>query len=734
MYTMQISTRTGTAILFVCSLLIGGVNFRAQGTGAGTWKQMGPGGGIVDALLSVSGAHAALYAGTMGGGIFKKTDAGSTWVAMNSGIKDLRVTDLAVSPKREKRIYAGTLFGGLFLSDNGGFSWMPLGPLNVTEVDAVAVGASSPPGVIVEGRTKNGTDRLLISADGGASWQPPTVGPGWLYSIAASVSQHHVFYGGGDGFVWRSTDGGETWSTTSYQGPAVQAILCVDSSGQEAILAGCSQGGVQLSRDGGATWASSSGFPSDANIQCLAVNSNTQNVLLAGVSGPDGGLYRSSDGGVTWSPCTSPGDPDILSVAADPFGTGALYVGTGEFSLDGARGIDRWFYADGGGGLFETTDSGATWQPLNQGLHASFVQSLASTGGSSPILDAATLGGGLFQSIDGGGSWAPIGDGTLPRDIHSVVLDPRSTAVLYVGSGEFYESGDGGRNWRISDSGMGSKPDITAIAQVASSPEDLYAADDASGYLFRSEDGGQSWLATVPWPGLSAGYSQVATSSQDPLKVWTIINSALFKSEDGGLAWRTVGLPTGSPGVWCLAVAPSDDQTLYVGMNSWYCLCSRDGGSTWTALFSGPSTVSSIAVDPADPNTVYAASWGEGIFMTTDGGESWTSIGMGMESFFVQTLYIDPSGKVLYAATSGDGVWEIALHPGQVAATMLSSVSRGSAPFHLTLHGSGFQPDAKVYIGSMPAAWKLICVASKSKIVVKGGKALRAQFPPGTTL
>jgi photosystem II stability/assembly factor-like uncharacterized protein len=76
--------------------------------------------------------------------------------------------------------------------------------------------------------------------------------------------------------------------------------------------------------------------------------------------------------------------------------------------------------------------------------------------------------------------------------------------------------------------------------------------------------------------------------------------------------------------------------------------------------------VRSIVIDPANPKTIYAADFSSGIYMSTDGGMNWQMINDGLSTRAVSALAISRSGKVLYAATSGEGVFRLALEPADL--------------------------------------------------------------------
>ncbi|MBI1922622.1 hypothetical protein HYR99_00075 [Candidatus Poribacteria bacterium] len=91
--------------------------------GVGEWTPIGPEGGWVEAL-AVTPNGSLLYAGTgSGGGVFRSTDGGNSWTAVNSGLTDVDVRALAICPDTPTTMYAGTNAGGVFRSTDGGDHW-----------------------------------------------------------------------------------------------------------------------------------------------------------------------------------------------------------------------------------------------------------------------------------------------------------------------------------------------------------------------------------------------------------------------------------------------------------------------------------------------------------------------------------------------------------------------------------------------------------------------------------
>src|ERR1700693_2047326 len=106
--------------LFILAWMMAGQSF----AGHDRWARNGPEGGYILALAVNPSEPATLYAAAYGGGIYRSTDAGETWKAINDGVTDYFVRSLAVDPANPSTVYAGSDNGGLFKSVDGGESWV----------------------------------------------------------------------------------------------------------------------------------------------------------------------------------------------------------------------------------------------------------------------------------------------------------------------------------------------------------------------------------------------------------------------------------------------------------------------------------------------------------------------------------------------------------------------------------------------------------------------------------
>jgi photosystem II stability/assembly factor-like uncharacterized protein len=218
-----------------------------------------------------------------------------------------------------------------------------------------------------------------------------------------STDPNTLYVGEGDYYdsaYWllKSTDGGSTWSIIWDRTKGLESglnALVIDSTNPAILYAGTDDdysstpgaGGLFKSVDGGASWSKTP--LGDTAVSALAIDPTNSSTLYAAIEGgfiqPRGfrGLFKSTDGGASWVAIKS----GLEGVMASRFRVTALVIDQGSANII--------YAATSGVGVFRSTDSGATWAPFNNGLGNFDVRVLALAKGDSKTLYAAT-GGGVF--------------------------------------------------------------------------------------------------------------------------------------------------------------------------------------------------------------------------------------------------------------------------------------------------------------------------------------------------
>lgn len=550
----------GLVLAFAAAVaLLGCSKNRVTAPGSGPldqWVAAGPTGGYIQSL-AVRGT--TLFAGTLGGGLYRSTDNGASWRALHGAFTNPHVGVLAVSGTS---VFAAS--GGLFRSTDNGASWTELGSGNVA---ALAVRGTILFGVHA-GET---SDDLIRSADNGATWN--VVLGAKSISRALGVSGTSVF-AQVDGRVLRSTDDGATWTAANSGLTGVFVVLAASGA---SLFAGTSDG-VFRSDDEGMSWTPASNGLTGV-VVALAVNGSS---LLAGTAG---GVFRSDDNGSSWVMVNNGlTDPSVRALGIS--GTN-LFAAT--YTLDPSV---------PGGGVFRSTDNGVSWTAIN-GLMNQDVRAFATSGTS---LFTGTDGGGVFRSNDNGTSWTAVNSGLSNLGVLALAVSGTS---LFAGThGGVFRSDDNGSTWTLGG-GLPSGGRVAASVLVVSG-SNLFAAcsdfNDGCSGVFRSTDGAASWTDVTGWPnptGLpNATYYALAVSGTSlfasagaPCECTT---PGLYRSSDNGATWTASGLTDMT--VSALAV---NGPSLFAATVEWSfgtpvsggaVFRSTDNGASWADISGGLKT------------------------------------------------------------------------------------------------------------------------------------------------
>ncbi len=320
-------------------------------------------------ILSLASGHQTVYAGTFGkrqpGGVFRSRDHGDTWEPIQRGLSTVLVEEIAVDPSDPDVLYASAGQLGLFKSSDGGAHWealdlgLPPGPM--VNISSLAIDPARPSTIHAASRT---VAPLLRSDDGGETWQafgsPSSLS---FEDLALDPRAPGALWAAAWGGLYHSEDEGATWVLQPLQPQEYFQFQDIQADPRDPRLlyvSGAAVYGhriVQLrprifrSTDGGQTWERRDTGLADADgrIVDLVLDPADPSTLYASKSGA---LYRSTDAGLSWSPLPSL-QSNVTALAAAPSSPPALYA------------------AQLGNGVLRSTDQGETWTPIRRdlGLH-----------------------------------------------------------------------------------------------------------------------------------------------------------------------------------------------------------------------------------------------------------------------------------------------------------------------------------------------------------------------------
>lgn len=352
------------------------------------------------------------------------------------------------------------------------------------------------------------------------------------------------------------------------------------------------------------------------------------------------GIYKSSDGGRTFRHLTT-GLPDQVRAGSFPH-----YLNNG-ITID--RKNPKVIYVSFNGEIYKSIDEGESWIWSSKGTtvmsydfrkKANFIMGIIIDPQDSNHLLATTIAsgffGGVFESKDGGKNWQHIAGLGVPssgieNDAWPICFDPSNPKRVYAcGVHEvFYYSTDGGYKWIHKDPRGEKESSASSIFVFPNAPNQVLLGDTRGPFL--SEDYGKTWKAYKPLKGC---LTSIETTQSYPNIIYAVSSSdgILYRTTDGGKTWIKINHK--DKGLRNVAVDPKDPFTIYLGSYSNGLYKSIDGGENlsrigedlpegcWTNLI----WIAQILPDPKDHNLVYAVEWESGLYESTDKGKTWRFI------------------------------------------------------------------------------------------------------------
>jgi photosystem II stability/assembly factor-like uncharacterized protein len=684
------------------------------------WRSVGPfRGGRVLAVAGAPNDPRRFYFGAVNGGVWRTDDAGRTWTPIFDRVNVGSIGAIAVAPSAPRSIYVGTGEAdmrsdiaqgiGMFRSNDGGTSWQPIGLSDTQQIAQILVDPRNP-------------QILLVAALG------------------------HPYGPNEERGVFRSTDGGTTWTKTLYKDANTGAIDLTFEPGNPNIVYA-------------ALW------------QTRRPPWNT----YPPSNGPGSGLYKSSDGGRTWRPLTGHGLPSLpgrIGLTTSPANPRRVYA------LVDSDQPDQ-------GGLYRSDNSGLTWRKVTgdkriwqRGWY--FGGITANPKNANQIWVQNTI---VLRSDDGGAHFIPIKGDPTGDDFHTLWIDPKNPDRRILGvdqgalvtvnggktwsswynqpTGQFYHvSTDNSFPYRI----YGSQQDSGAAAvdsrsdsrfdgitmnqfhevtpggesdEIATDPDDpdiVYGGrverlDRKSGQV-RSLD------PTFAFPGEYRGTWTLPLTFGKRDHALYFGNQRLFRTTNGGQTWTPISpdLTRPDPGVppnldpptvkdagvkgarrgviYDIGTSAVRDGLIWIGTDDGLVWRTDDGGANWVnvtpASLQPWSKVGVIEPSHFDPNVAYAAidrhrleDQRPHIFRTRDGGRTWAAITNGLPNDggpnSVNVIREDPvqrgllfagAERSLYVSFDDGDDWQ-PLNSGLPASSVRDITIHGN-DLVIATHGRGF--------------------------------------------
>jgi len=647
------------------------------------FRNLGPtvAGGRVTAVAGIPGDPNTYYVAGAAGGVFKSTDGGQTWKAIFEHEGTASIGALAVAPSNSNFLWVGTgeanirndvVDGkGVYFSPDAGHSWQFMGLASTQQISAIQIDPHDP-------------NTVFVAALGHA-WGPNA-----------------------DRGVFKTTDGGKTWKKVLFVNDTTGAADLAMAPGNPRVLFaamwefrrypwtmvdGGPGSGLYRSTDGGETWTKlTKGLPEGPLGRiAVAVAPSNLNHVYALIAAKHGMLWQSTDMGDSWSAVS---DSHALDVR--PFYFSKLVVSP--------ENEHKIFFLSFN--LLESEDGGKTVHPADRGIHPDHHAFWIDPQNPNRIIQGQD--GGAYLSVDGAKTWRFL-DAIPLEQFYQVAADSREPYRICGGlqdnsawcgaSSDLSRRGVTGAVWYTTTGGDGE------YAVPAPSDPDIVYSDSQNGSISRLDL--KTHLVRRIQPFLDSveekkpadlkyrfnWTSPIAVSPTDANEVY-LGGNVVFKTTDGGKTWAPISGDltrndkskqeiSGGPvqhdisgaetydTILSITLAPTDSKVIWAGTDDGLVQVTRDGGKTWnnvTSHISGApewARVYQIGVSPFDAGTAYVVydahmldNRGVYVYRTENYGASWQKITNGLpEDSPAHVVREDPNRRGLLVAGTDTGLF-----------------------------------------------------------------------------
>ncbi|MBT3208895.1 MAG: PKD domain-containing protein [Bacteroidetes bacterium] len=503
------------------------------------------------------------------------------------------------------------------------------------------------------------------------------------------TNQDIMWIGAPAGGLWKTTDGGASWITTTDDLPSIGVSdIAVDPNNPDIIYIATGDGdagdtysvGILKSLDGGLSWQTiglNFFIYEEIIVRRLLINPSNSNILIAA---SNDGIYKTIDAGQSWTNVQTGHFKDLEFMPNNPTIIYATKYG-----------------GFGGGKIYRSTNSGDSFTELNTGVSSNDVNriELAVTPANSNLVyalfsDANNDGFyATYKSSDAGDNWTQTFSGSNMNllgwsengnDVGgqgwydlSLAVSPTNENIVFVGGVNIWKSVNGGSSWNCNGHWYGA-----AGIEYVHADQHVLAYNVNTGVLFSGNDGGfyktqndgSSWtdisdgleilqIYRIGSSATNAGIVVGGTQDNGTMKInsgqWnnilggdgmecmidfnnpniiysTYYYGSLHKSTNGGFTFNDISPASNGAWVTPYAMHPTNSNTLYAGYSNVY--KTTNGGNSWDQISSnltGGTDLQSLAIAKSNPDYIYTATY-DNIYKTTNGGTNWENITSGLPS------------------------------------------------------------------------------------------------------
>lgn len=680
---------------------------------ASNWQFEGPSsistiakGGIgrVNCMAFHPTIFATFWVGTADGGLWKTTDAGSTWTTVTDNLPTISISDVVVDYSNPNVMYIATgdadaVLGayvslrsvGVLKSTDGGTTWASTGlAMSLTSQKVISKLLIDPtnPQILIAATS----DGLWRTINGGTSWVNVQIG--FFKDLEFNPSNSSIVYSSslsasGTSQIFRSINNGLSWNqVTSFSGinridlavspssPNFVSALCVNTTAlgglhsiyqstnsaisfSQSLVGTCSNNMISSSYNG-----SVCGGQGIYDLTYNIAPTNFNEIWLGGIQ-----HWKTTNAGSTWYNATMSTTDSIKNPLSAP------YLHADKHYLAYHPLNNTYVYSCHDGGINVTTDGGLTWQDLSNGLG---IGQLYRLGTSATSIDNVLIGlqdnglrlktGSTFTEVIGG-------------DIAECIIDYTNSATQYAcaNTGYLYRTYDSWANRTVlannipgfaaylAANGIGPGAWLTPLAIDPVDNNTLYMGFNN---VWKTTDQGNTWNVISSLGSLKP-LQTIAIAPSNNQIIYTATYDTLYGTGNGGATWayNTITNITGNANhkISYITVNPTNPYMVWITISGFSSgnkvFKSINGGATWTNI---SGSLPNIPINCS----VYQIGSNDGLYIGTELGvyyidntlSNWVSYNSGLPNVYVSELEISYNTNKIWAATYGRGLWKSDLY------------------------------------------------------------------------
>jgi hypothetical protein len=629
-----------------------------------TWNELGPWGWsytsgwnpgtgrLTDVAIHPSDTT-IIYVTSPGGGIWKSTNSGNTWVPLQDfNATWMNMYSVTIDPSNTNTVYAGNVSGSVMKSTNAGTTWTTLSVGSNGAVRKILIHPSNSNIVFV--CSSAGIHR---STNGGTNWT--LVHNAQKEDIEFKTDDVNVMIATGSSTVVRSTDNGVNWTTLgaaagiTNTGRSLVSVTPANPNVVYIVQANGSEfGRMYRSTDAGLTYATTiigssgsgtnffgytgggTGGQATYDMGMCVSPTDANDVYIAGII-----VWRSTNGGASFAQQT---------IWSYPNGLGYNHA-----DVHGLRWVNNTIYSNSDGGIFKSMDRADNWTNISTGLGIrQFYRIACSQTDANVITGGAQDNGSVTRKP--AGNWVDW----LGADGMEGLVSPTNVNNLWGTSqnGSLYRSVNGGNSY----SNLTKPSSGNWVTPIAISPTNENTIFGGWTGFYRSYNGGVSWTL-LSGGTITAALDDIAIAPSDTNYIYASRGSALYVSTDKGVTWVTRIAPGSITDICVHRTIPSKIYiTTTAGSNN--VQVSTNAGASFTSISSGLPAVAarSIVIENNVVQGLYVG-MNTGVYYKNDTMTAWNNYTGNLPTVAVNELEIQYPVARLRVATYGRGVWDAPL-------------------------------------------------------------------------